>query len=48
VDDLILQQDQVVQLVNAMAVFDVPSGVGAVVPQDVKDQLTPVLASSWQ
>ncbi len=45
--DLSLQQDQVAQLVNAMAVFDVPTGVGAVIPQDVKDQLTPVLSSSW-
>ncbi len=46
--DLTLRQNHVVQLVNAMAVFDVPSGVGAVVPQDVQDQLTPVMASSWQ
>ncbi len=46
--DLLLQQGQVAQLVNAMAVFDVPAGVGAVVPQEVKDQLTTVLATSWQ
>ncbi|MCP4274757.1 MAG: calcium-binding protein, partial [Gammaproteobacteria bacterium] len=43
-----LQNDQVAQLVNAMAIFDIPTGVGAVVPQDVKDQLAPVIASSWQ
>jgi hypothetical protein len=31
-----------------MAALAVPTGVGAVVPQDTQDQLAPVLASSWQ
>lgn len=35
-------------LVQAMAVFDAPSGAGEEIPQHVKDQLQPVLASSWQ
>ena len=35
------------QLVNAMAVFDVPQGAGAVIPDDVKEQLQPVLAEVW-
>ena len=39
---------QVEQLVNARAAFDVPSGVGAVVPQSVQDELAPTLAASWQ
>ncbi len=46
--DLVLENDQVNQLVNAMAVFDVPIGFGTVVPQEVKDQFSPVLAYSWQ
>jgi Ca2+-binding RTX toxin-like protein len=35
-------------LVQAMAVFDAPSGAGEEIPQHVNDQLQPVLASSWQ
>jgi hypothetical protein len=31
-----------------MAAYDVPSGVGNVIPQDVKDNLQPVLAENWQ
>jgi Ca2+-binding RTX toxin-like protein len=46
--DYSLQNNQVAQLVNAMAVFDVPKGAGGVMPQEVQDQLAPVLASSWQ
>ena len=46
-NDLFLQQDQVAQLVNAMAVFDVPTGVGAIIPQNTRDQLETVLVSSW-
>lgn len=44
----VLQDGHVSQLVNAMAVFDVPAGVGEVIPQDTKYQLEPVLASVWQ
>lgn len=46
--NLLLHRDQVDQLVNAMAVFDVPDGVGAVVPEDVRQQLEPTLTSVWQ
>ncbi len=46
--DAALYNAQVEQLVNAMAAFDVPSGVGAVVPQNVQDDLAPALAVSWQ
>jgi len=34
-------------LVNAMAVFAVPTGVGAQIPTDVQEQLQPVLAATW-
>jgi len=47
-NDHSLQQDQVAQLVNAMAAFDVPSGIGAVIPTEVKTELTPILSASWQ
>ncbi|RDE18038.1 hypothetical protein DV711_18105 [Motiliproteus coralliicola] len=46
--DSVLTNNLVDQLVNAMAEFDVPAGDGAVVPQEAKDQLAPVIASSWQ
>ncbi len=46
--DLQLHRDQVDQLVNAMASFDVPEGVGAVVPEDVQQQLEPTLTATWQ
>ncbi|WP_432695228.1 calcium-binding protein [Marinobacterium sp. YM272] len=39
--------EDIERLVSAMAAFDAPSGVGEVIPQDVKDQLRPVLAASW-
>ncbi len=45
---LVLVNQQVEQLVTAMATYDVPSGAGNVIPQQVKDDLQPVLASSWQ
>ncbi|WP_421868951.1 calcium-binding protein [Motiliproteus sp.] len=44
----VLTNNLVDQLVNAMAEFDVPAGDGAVLPQETKDQLAPVIASSWQ
>lgn len=43
-----LDHSQVDALVQAMASFDAPAGSGEVLPQDVRDQLAPVLASSWQ
>ena len=47
VQNAVLQNNQVVNLVNAMASFNVPVGSGAIVPQDVQEQLAPVLAASW-
>jgi hypothetical protein len=46
--DYVLMRDQVDQLVNAMAAFDVPQGVGVVIPDDVRAELEPTLASVWQ
>ncbi|MCU7920716.1 MAG: hypothetical protein KZQ95_20530 [Candidatus Thiodiazotropha sp. (ex Epidulcina cf. delphinae)] len=43
-----LLNNQVEQLVAAMAVFDVPSGVGHVIPQDVREGLQPILVENWQ
>jgi Ca2+-binding RTX toxin-like protein len=48
VGDLVLLNTQVDQLVSAMASFDVPSGVGNVIPQETKDALQPMLVCSWQ
>ncbi|MEM1111638.1 MAG: calcium-binding protein [Pseudomonadota bacterium] len=45
--DGVLLRNQVDQLVNAMAAFDVPDGVGAVMPAEVRSELAPVLAASW-
>ncbi len=39
-------EEDIERLVSAMASFDVQSGAGEIVPQDVKDQLQPVLAAS--
>ncbi|WP_415891703.1 calcium-binding protein [Neptuniibacter sp. PT8_73] len=44
----VLDHSKVDALVQAMAAFDAPGGAGEEIPQDVKDQLQPVLASSWQ
>ena len=44
----VLLSSQVEQLVSAMASHSVPSGVGNVIPQEVKDGLQPVLAETWQ
>ncbi len=43
-----LLNNQVDQLVSAMAAYDVPLGVGNVIPQDIKDQLQTTLAETWQ
>lgn len=45
--DLILQNDQVNQLVNAMAVFHAQPGFGSVVPQEIKDVDRPMFVSPW-
>ncbi len=42
-----LLNNQVDNLVSAMAAFAVPAA-GASIPQEVKEQLAPVLAASWQ
>jgi hypothetical protein len=44
----VLLSQQVDQLVMAMASYDVPMGVGNVIPQEVRESLQPVLAESWQ
>ncbi|AFJ03706.1 Alkaline phosphatase [Methylophaga frappieri] len=46
-DSMGLMNQQLDQLVSAMANYDVPKGAGNFIPQDVKDNLQPVLASSW-
>ncbi len=43
-----LLNNQVDQLVSAMAAYDIPLGVGNVIPQDARDQLQTVLAETWQ
>lgn len=45
--DRVLWRNQVDQLVNAMASFNVPSGAGAVIPQAVQSALEPTLAAVW-
>jgi len=44
----VLLNSQVEQLVSAMASYSVPSGAGNVIPQDVKDELQPILVDTWQ
>lgn len=46
--DYQLMRNQVDQLVNAMAVFDIPEGVGVIIPEDARTELEPVLTSVWQ
>jgi hypothetical protein len=48
VGNAVLQNNQVDQLVSAMASFDVPNGVGSVIAANVKEDLQPVLAAAWQ
>ena len=43
----VLLNDQVDRLVAAMAAYSVPSGVGSVVTQEVKDALAPTIAAVW-
>ena len=43
-----LMRTQVDQLVNAMAVFDIPEGIDAVIPEQARFELEPVLTSVWQ
>ena len=44
----VLMRDQVDQLVNAMAAFDVPEGVDAFISGQTALQLEPVLTAVWQ
>ncbi len=44
----VLLNNQVDQLVTAMASYNVPSGAGNMIPQEVQDQLQPILAVAWQ
>ena len=44
----VLLNSQVEQLVSAMASYSVPSGAGNGIPQDVKDELQPILVDTWQ
>ncbi len=46
--DRVLLRNQVGLLVNAMASFDVPTGVGVIIPPDTRLALEPVLASVWE
>ncbi|MCG7977901.1 MAG: RTX toxin, partial [Candidatus Thiodiazotropha endolucinida] len=43
-----LLNNQVDQLVTAMAAYDVPSGAGSVIPQNVRDELQIVISETWQ
>lgn len=47
-EGLVLLNAQVENLVAAMAAFDPPSVGETTLPSDVRDQLEPVLAASWQ
>jgi Ca2+-binding RTX toxin-like protein len=46
--DHVLLRDQVDQLVSAMAAFDVPEGVDAIIPGQTALELAPVLSAVWQ
>ncbi|MCV6611754.1 MAG: hypothetical protein OIF55_13350, partial [Amphritea sp.] len=46
--DSVINTTDIEALVQAMAVFDAPSGAGEVIPQNVQEQLQPVLAASWK
>ena len=46
--DGVLMRDQVDLLVNAMAAFDVPEGVDAMITEEAREELGPVLANVWQ
>ena len=41
----VLLNNQVDQLVSAMATYNIAQGAGSVIPQDVKDELSVVLAA---
>ncbi|MDO6592253.1 DUF2235 domain-containing protein [Neptuniibacter sp. 1_MG-2023] len=49
VEDMLVKISNVIeQHPDKEIVFDAPTGAGEVIPQNVKDQLQPVLAASWQ
>ncbi|MBB3060167.1 calcium-binding protein [Microbulbifer rhizosphaerae] len=47
-DDAVLQADMVDNLVNAMAAFGAPPAGDAQLPQEVRDEIAPVIAANWQ
>ncbi len=46
--DRVLLRNQVDLLVSAMASYDVPVGVGAIIPEQTRSTLEPVLSSVWE
>ena len=44
----VLHVNQIDSLVNAMATFTAPLGEAAIIPQDTRDALEPVLAAAWE
>ncbi|MBO9484481.1 calcium-binding protein [Salinisphaera sp. G21_0] len=46
--DAVLLAIKVENLVNAMAGFDAPPAGEAQLPQNVRDQVTPVITANWQ
>lgn len=44
----VLLTNQLDTLVSEMAAFDVPMGVGAIIPPDTRSALEPALAAAWQ
>ena len=44
---LVLELNHVDQLVNAMAAFDTPDGVGDVISEETKNALQVELAQTW-
>jgi len=44
----VLLNNQVDQLVSVMAAYSMPSGAGNVIPQDIKNELQPVIAATRQ
>jgi len=46
-ENAVLLNNQVANLVNAMAAFNVPASADGIIPQEIQDQLAPVIAASW-
>ena len=47
VADQVLFNNQVDNLVNAMAAFNVQTGPGEIIPQEIQEQIAPVIAANW-